>query len=128
MLRRSAKNDSAMKKINISTFQRKLIAIVAIILIIALGLIGVDRVLYPSRSEIEKISPGMTKDEVITLLGGLYDESRLGEYNEIDRMVGERDQGQYAASIISYRISSSRDTVWIMCDGDDRVIETWTEE
>jgi hypothetical protein len=92
----------------------------------ALALFWIDRKFYPSRSEIELIKPGMTKEQVTARLGVLYDQTKPGEYDNVDQII--QVHGRDAESVLIYRISGSRDTAWIICGPGDRVIKTWIEE
>ena len=117
-----------MKNPKSSARRRTIIVLLVLLCIGGVALLCLDRALYPSAAEVESIKPGMTTDDVRTILGVLYDRSQPGEYSDVDQILEERGRGEAISSVMSYRIAGSIKVAWILCDGEDRVIEVWIEE
>jgi hypothetical protein len=83
--------------------------------------------LQPRRSDVLSVEPGMTRQDVVKLLGVLYDGCAPGECDDFDRVIGGMDNSDSIAYASCWRIGWSRDMFWVGFNENETVIATHLE-
>jgi hypothetical protein len=108
---------------------RKLAGVIVGIALLCALLIGgllYMETLYPDYATALAVKPGMTRSEVVELLGVFYDgPTTPGQYADVDSIIAQMKNSKSITYICFWHIAHSRDMVWIGFDDNDIVIETY---
>ena len=103
-------------------------AVVAFVLLFALVVIPIAKREFnkqlAQKSDLASISKSMSHEEVVEILGVLYDSHSIGEYDDIDRIAEKIDKENQIDYVCYWRLSDSKQTFWVGFDSQRRVVST----
>lgn len=95
--------------------------IAACILLIIVGFHYSEK-FFADRNAVAAIGPGMSRSNVVQLLGVMYDDAKPGEYADVDSVLSRMQGNEDIAHLSSWRIRNSRELFWVGFDDRDSVI------
>lgn len=73
------------------------------------------------------VQPGMTKQQVVSSLGVMYDDSKQGEYTKVDAVIANMDGNATIDRVCGWRVAFSFDRFWVGFDTNEKVVATYLE-
>ena len=73
------------------------------------------------------MQPRMSKTQVVNSLGVMYDDSKRGEYTEVDAVIANMHDDATINRVCYWRIAFSSDRFWVGFDADENVVATYLE-
>jgi hypothetical protein len=64
----------------------------------------------------------MTRSEVLEELGYMYDNSKRGEYRDVDAVLTTMENPESITEVCNWRVARSRDNFWVGFDENDVVV------
>ena len=95
--------------------------IAALILVLFIGLYFAE-MFYADRSAVAAIIPGLSRSNVVQRLGVMYDDSKPGEYADMDSVLAGMPGKSSITRLCVWRLRYSRDLFWVGLDDSDTVI------
>lgn len=100
--------------------------IVLLFLLLMTSYLSVES-MQADRTAASGIHQGMSRSQVVELLGVFYDEYRLGEYEDVDAVISDMENADSITRVDCWRIAHSQVRFWVAFDSDDAVIATHFE-
>jgi hypothetical protein len=86
------------------------------------GGLWVQERLHARREAANAIRIGMGRDEVVGLLGAMYDDCRPGEYADVDAALSQMENGDAIVRVAHWRLAYSFTQVWVGFDAARNVV------
>ena len=97
------------------------VIIAALFLVLFIGLLYAEKY-YADPSDVAAIAPGLSRSNVVQRLGVMYDDSKPGEYADMDSVLAGMPGKDSITRLCVWRVRYSRDLFWVGLDDSDTVI------
>jgi hypothetical protein len=105
-----------------------IVAGIAIFSILLAGALWYIETRLPNHGAASLVRPSMTRTQVVNALGVMYDDSKRGEYPEVDDVILKMNDSAKIKRVCNWRIAFSSDQFWVGLDAEDNVVATYLEK
>ena len=100
---------------------------VALFCVLLIGALWFGETLAADRDMALRVQPKMSENQVVDALGVMYDNSKRGEYKEVDTVISRMNDNEAITYVCCWRIAYSWDRCWVGFDDRKTVVATYLE-
>lgn len=83
--------------------------------------------ILPNHGAASLVRPSMTRTQVVKALGVMYDDSKRGEYADVDDVILKMNDNAKIKCVCNWRIAFSSEQFWVGLDADENVVTTYLD-